>query len=71
MNQKYIDGSCVCTPSGSSLTIAYAILCLPGSSMERIVFDAGDRLEMDIWVEMRGSVTQKCGPGLVPVRGDK
>lgn len=39
--------------------------------MERIVFDAGDRLEVDIWVEMRGSVTQKYGPGLVPVRGDK
>lgn len=52
MNWKYIDGRWVCTPVAFSLTIAYAILCLPGSFMESVVFDSGDRVEVDIWVGM-------------------
>lgn len=52
MNWKYIDGRWVCTPVVFSVTIAYAILCLPGSFMERVVFDSGDRVEVDIWVGM-------------------
>lgn len=35
-----------------SLTIAYVILCLPSSFMKRVIFDSGDRVEVDIWVGM-------------------
>lgn len=49
----------VYVPQWLSVTIAYAILCLPGSFLERVVFDAGDRVEVDIWVGLWEAVLLK------------
>lgn len=71
MNQKSIDGRCVCIPCDffTSHSTCYSISsCF---FMEGI--DSDDRLEVGIFVEMREAEPVKMWPGprMVPVQGNK